>query len=107
MNKPVIVSAAFQFVPVKGMQDPVALIDEIIALIQQSGLVYRVCPFETAVEGSMDKILALQHEILAVAHQRPGLEFLLYVKFHAASGENRTLDEKTGRFHSQYTKQNP
>lgn len=99
MNNP-IVSAAFQFVPVKGTQDPLAVIDAIIAVIQKSGLVYQVCPFETAVEGTVQQIMQLQGQILDTAQHQAGLEFLLYVKFHAAAGENRTLHEKTDKFQS-------
>ncbi len=100
MNKNTIVSAALQFVPVKGTDDPLAVIDAIIALIQGSGLVYQVCPFETAVEGTVEQIMALQREILETAQGQSGLEFLLYVKFHAAAGEDRTLHEKTDKFQS-------
>lgn len=92
------VSAAFQFVPVKGAADPLAVIDDIIAVIQASGCTYVVCPFETAVEGTLPQIMALQTALLDTACARPGLEFLLYVKFHAASGEDRTLGEKTDKF---------
>ena len=100
MTKSPIVSAAFQFVPVKGTTDPIAVIDDIIALIQQSGCTYQVCPFETAVEGTVEQIMTLQEKILQTAQQRTGLEFLLYVKFHAAAGEDRTLHEKTDKFNS-------
>lgn len=95
-----IVSAALQFVPVKGTPDPLAVIDSIIAIIQRSGLVYEVCPFETAVEGTVEQIMALQREILEMAQGTAGLEFLLYVKFHAAAGEDRNLHEKTDKFKS-------
>lgn len=100
MNNNTIVSAALQFVPVKGTPEPLAVIDAIIAIIQNSGLVYQVCPFETAVEGTVDQIMALQRNILDSAQNQAGLEFLLYVKFHAAAGENRTLNEKTDKFQS-------
>jgi len=95
-----IISAAFQFVPVRGAADPIAVIDDIIAIIQQSGCTYEVCPFETALEGTLEQIIALQKQILETAQARPGLEFLLYVKFHAAAGEDRTIHEKTDKFKS-------
>ena len=98
MRNTQIISAAFQFVPVKGAADPVAVIDDIIAVIQASGCAYTVCPFETAVEGTTAQIMALQTAILDAAGARPGLEFLLYVKFHAAAGEDRTLGQKTDKF---------
>ena len=94
-----VVSAAFQFVPVKGAADPIAVIDEIIAVIQASGCTYQVCPFETAVEGTVRQIMDLQYQILQVAQNRAGLEFLLYVKFHAAAGAHRRLHEKTDKFY--------
>ena len=55
-------SMAIQVLPtVKGgIEEVVRIVDEVIALIDESGLNYVVAPFETTVEGdSMDEIIDL------------------------------------------------
>jgi uncharacterized protein YqgV (UPF0045/DUF77 family) len=77
------VNAAIQLLPLSG-EDRYAIIDAAIKLIQDSGLKYLVCPFETVVEGPSEKVYALLQKIQDATLLNGCSELLLNVKIHAA-----------------------
>ncbi len=79
------INAALQLLPLKTNEDRYAVVDKAIALIQQSGLNYKVCPFETVVEGSPDAVYALIRQIQEGILKAGCDELLLNVKIHAAN----------------------
>tara|TARA_B100000900_G_C20325664_1_gene612056 strand:- start:228 stop:500 length:273 start_codon:yes stop_codon:yes gene_type:complete len=88
-----IISAQIQFIPLHS-DTPMDRVDEAIAIIQASGLHYRVGPFGTSVEGEQSTINELVREIQNLKTS-PG--FLLNVQYHI--GENRlSNDEKVAKF---------
>jgi len=46
------INLALQIIPQVASERVYAVVDEAIAIIQASGVPYRVCPFETVMEGS-------------------------------------------------------
>jgi len=48
------INAAIQLLPLKTNEDRYSVVDKAIELINKSGLNYKVCPFETVVEGSTE-----------------------------------------------------
>ena len=54
---------AIQLLPTRCTIDKIELIDKAINCIQNSGLKYIVCPFETVVEGTFDEIIKLTNAI--------------------------------------------
>ena len=91
------INAAIQLLPIKTDKDKYDLIDAAISLIQQSGLKYEVCPFETAVEGEADAVYELIHRIQDTTLEAGCTELLINVKIHAAA-RDLALTEKTGKF---------
>lgn len=79
------INAAIQLLPLAHSANKYAIIDQAIALIEQSGLNYKVCPFETVVEGSSDKVYALLRQIQEHTLQHGCEELLLNIKIHAAN----------------------
>ena len=57
------VNIALQVLPSSTTKHPYTIIDKAIELIQKSGLKYRVCPFETVIEGEYDQIMELIKKI--------------------------------------------
>jgi uncharacterized protein YqgV (UPF0045/DUF77 family) len=49
-----LINLALQVLPSSITSDPYSLVDKAIEVIQQSGLKYRVCPFETVIEGDYE-----------------------------------------------------
>ena len=58
-----IVNVAIQVLPVSKNIHPYNIVDKAIEIIQNSGLNYKVCPFETVIEGKLEEILQLISKI--------------------------------------------
>lgn len=90
------INAAIQLLPL-GADNKYELIDQAIALIDASGLTYKVCPFETVVEGESDEVYALIRRVQQSTLENGASDLLLNVKIHAA---NRDLEfeEKLAKY---------
>jgi len=49
-----IVNVAIQVLPSSKKEHPYSIVDKAIEVIQKSGLKYKVCPFETVIEGEIE-----------------------------------------------------
>ncbi len=79
------INVAIQLLPLKGSEDAIALIDKAIQLIQQSNLIYKVCPFETVVEGEPEQVYALVEKIRTVTLANGCEELIINLKLHSAN----------------------
>lgn len=79
------INAAIQLLPLKTEENRYDVVDKAIAMIENSGLNYKVCPFETVVEGSPEKVYALISEIQAGILKNGCDELILNIKIHAAN----------------------
>jgi uncharacterized protein (TIGR00106 family) len=52
-----IVNISLQILPTSTQKNPYNIVDKAIEIIEASGLKYKVCPFETVMEGEYDKIM--------------------------------------------------
>lgn len=75
---------AIQLLPLQTNKNTLAVIDEAIALIKESGLKHLVCPFETVVEGESAKLYELLQKIQEEVIMHHADEILLNVKIHAS-----------------------
>jgi uncharacterized protein YqgV (UPF0045/DUF77 family) len=57
MNK--TINASLQVLPSGGTLHPYEIVDQAIEVIKKSGLRYKVCPFETVVEGTYDDVMSV------------------------------------------------
>lgn len=87
------INAAIQLLPLKHIGNKYEIIDKAIALIAASGLNYKVCPFETVVEGESDAVYALIQQLQQATLQNGCEEMLINIKIHAAS-RDLFFDEK-------------
>ncbi len=74
------------------------MIDEAIAKIHASGLKYKVCPFETVVEGPYDQVMKLVDDIQQVCFDSGAEELLINMKLQRRNGKDVFIDEKTGKY---------
>ena len=79
------INAAIQLLPIGAKENKIELIDRAIALIHQSGLAFKVCPFETVIEGSSDKVYALIRTIQESTLKAGCDELLINIKIQAAN----------------------
>jgi uncharacterized protein YqgV (UPF0045/DUF77 family) len=91
------INAAIQLLPIGAKENKYELIDAAIFLIQKSGLAFKVCPFETVVEGSSEEVYALIRNIQNLTLKNGCDELLINIKIHAA---NRDLgfEEKLAKY---------
>lgn len=80
-----MINAAIQLLPIGAKTDKYAIIDRAIALITNSGLNYKVCPFETVVEGPTEKVYQLIRQIQETSLGDACSEVLINIKIHAAT----------------------
>ena len=78
------INAAIQLLPIGATENKYDIIDKAIALIAQSGLNHKVCPFETVVEGPSALVYDLIQSIQTLALQHCN-EILINIKIHAAT----------------------
>lgn len=87
------INAAIQLLPTKCSADRIALIDNAIARIHNSGLLYKVCPFETVVEGEPEAVFALIEDIRKDTLSSGCEELLINIKIHAATQDLHFQDK--------------
>lgn len=92
-----MINAAIQLLPFPETGSKYALIDEAIQLIESSGLHYKVCPFETVVEGESEKVYDLIFRIQQNCLKSGCDELLLNIKIHAAN-RNLSFEEKLEKY---------
>lgn len=87
------INAAIQLLPLTTQQNRYSVIDKAISLIEKSGLNYKVCPFETVVEGNSEAIYHLIQQIQTQILLDGCDELILNIKIHAAN-RNLSFSEK-------------
>jgi uncharacterized protein (TIGR00106 family) len=97
MNKKI--NLALQVLP-QGQMDPYDLVDCAIAEIQASGLKYKVCPFETVIEGEYDEVMALVKRVHEVLEKNGTKKLMTYIKIQTVFQEDVTIEDKIHKYES-------
>lgn len=90
------INAAIQLLPFGNDEEKYSIIDQAIALIDKSGLSYKVCPFETVIEGEAQAIYNLLDEI-RIESLKKCTDILINIKIHAAN-RDLTFQEKLEKY---------
>lgn len=93
-----LVNVAIQVLPNSKTFHPYNIVDKAIELIQKSGLKYRVCPFETVVEGKLDVILKLVEEIHNVCYNSGTETMMTYIKIQSSANNDVTIEDKMDKY---------
>lgn len=91
------INAAIQLLPIGAKENKYGIIDNAIALIRNSGLNYKVCPFETVVEGDSDRVYGLIRSIQEETLKQGCDELLINIKIHAAN-RDLSFSEKLEKY---------
>lgn len=92
------INAAIQVLPQSKTLHPYAIVDKAIEVIQHSGLKYRVCPFETVVEGEYDEIMKLVKEIHETCYESETESMLVYLKIQSSNDRDVTIEDKMEKY---------
>ena len=92
------VNVALQVLPTSESKHPYAIVDRAIELIRESGVRYKVCPFETVMEGDydiiMDLVKKIQMECLAYGAEK----ILSYLKIEVDRDQAVTIEHKMKKY---------
>ncbi len=92
------INLALQILPQVPSEQVYAVVDEAIAVIQRSGVKYRVCPFETVMEGPYDQLMDIVKRTQEVCFKAGAGQLLVYIKIQNNSLGPVTIEDKTGKY---------
>jgi uncharacterized protein YqgV (UPF0045/DUF77 family) len=95
-----IINLGIQIVPKSKTHDTYALVDRAIEVIQKSGVIFEVTPFETVMEGPQDMLMQIAEKAQKAVFDAGADEVLIYYRLHIRKEADVTMLEKTGKFKS-------
>ena len=90
-------NASLQVLPSGGTLHPYKIVDRAIEVIEKSGLKYKVCPFETVVEGAYDEVMAVCKQAQQACYDAGATSVMAYIKIQSAT-ENVVIEDKMGKY---------
>ncbi|WP_245957660.1 MULTISPECIES: thiamine-binding protein [Chitinophaga] len=94
------INLALQILPSVPSEQVYAVVDEAIAVIRDSGVKYRVCPFETVMEGTYEELMEVVRKTQEVCFKAGASQLLVYIKMQIKKDQDVTIEEKTGKYDS-------
>lgn len=91
------VHVAIQIVPIS-REHPYPIIDKAIAVIEKSGVDYRVGAMETVMQGDYRQLMAIAQEAQDVCLQAGAEEVVVTIKVHARKNGDVTWEEKLEKY---------
>ncbi len=92
------VNVALQVLPRSKEKDTYGLVDKAIELIQASGLRYKVCPFETVIEGDYDEIMSLIKQVHETCYTTGTEEMMTYIKIQSSAIKEVSIEDKMEKY---------
>lgn len=92
------INVALQVLPNSTEKDTYDLVDIAIAEIEKSGLKYKVCPFETVIEGTFDEILPLIEQIHEKLYAQGTEKMMCYVKIQSGKNQDVLIEDKMHKY---------
>jgi uncharacterized protein YqgV (UPF0045/DUF77 family) len=97
-----VVNLAVQVLPLeKSKEEAYSIIDRAIQTINESGLKYVVCPFETVIEGPYDKVMQLMNDIQTSCYTAGADSLLINMKLHTSKVRDMAIDDKIDKYKDQ------
>jgi len=91
------INMAIQVLP-KTSGNAYDIIDKAIAVIKRSGVKYRVCPFETVMEGDYEQLMQIADDVQQECFFAGAEEVLVYLKIQRRKDSDVTMEEKVGKY---------
>jgi uncharacterized protein (TIGR00106 family) len=92
------INVALQVLPVSDEKDVYDLVDIAISEIEKSGLKYRVCPFETVIEGTFDEIMPLVGRVHEKLYAAGTEKMMCYLKIQSSKNEDVLIEDKMHKY---------
>ena len=82
-----IVNIALQILPSSATKHPYSIVDEAIKVIANSGLKYRVTPFETVIEGAYNDVMRVAEEAQEACYAAGAEKLMTYIKIQSSKSD--------------------
>ena len=92
------VNISLQILPSSKDKHPYDIVDQAIAIIAKSGLKYKVCPFETVMEGSYDLIMETIKEVNNTCLEHGADSIFANIKMQINKHQDVFIDDKIGKY---------
>jgi uncharacterized protein (TIGR00106 family) len=92
------INLAIQVLPRSANKGTYELVDVAIEIIQKSGLKYRVCPFETVVEGYYDEVMMLVRDIHDAVYAAGAEEMITNIKIQTRYNQDVLIEDKMNKY---------
>lgn len=92
------VNVAVQIIPVVTAEKVFPIVDKAIEFIDQSGIKYRVSPFETVLEGDLDEIFEIIKGAQNACYNAGADELITNIKIHSHKNKDLFIEDKTGKY---------
>lgn len=92
------VNIAMQVVPLVNPEKLIYVIDQAINIVIDSGIKYRVCPFETVMEGTYNEIMDIVARAKDACMLAGANEVLINLKMQIAKDKDVLMHDKTSKF---------
>jgi uncharacterized protein (TIGR00106 family) len=92
------INLALQVLPQAEGKNSYDLVDVAIKLIDESGLTYQVCPFETVIEGKFDELMALVRRIHEELEKNGTEKLMTYMKLQTVFQQDVTIQDKMHKY---------
>jgi len=93
-----LINLAIQVLPRSSTKGTYGLVDVAIELIQKSGLRYRVCPFETVIEGYYDEVMKLVKDIHEAVYAAGAEEMITNIKIQTCYNQDVFIEDKMTKY---------
>jgi uncharacterized protein YqgV (UPF0045/DUF77 family) len=92
------VNVALQILPWSATKETYDIVDQAIKVIHDSGIKYRVCPFETVMEGEYKVIMKIVENVLDTCLQYGSDNILSILKIQVSRNKNVTIEDKMVKY---------
>jgi uncharacterized protein YqgV (UPF0045/DUF77 family) len=92
------VNVALQVLPSSDEKHPYEIIDKAIEVIRTSGVRYKVCPFETVMEGDYDTLMSIVKTIQEECLEYGAKSMISNIKIQISRNEDLHFEDKIRKF---------
>lgn len=93
-----IVNISLQIIPTSKTKDAYDIVDKAIEVIHKSGIKYKVCPFETVMEGNYDKIMQIIKEVHIVCLNYGAEQTFTNIKMQILRDKDVYIEDKLAKY---------
>ena len=92
------VNISLQLLPGSQSKHPYDIVDKAIQIIASSGIRYKVCPFETVMEGNYDEIMEVIKKVQTECLDFGADSVLSFIKIQVSKHNDVTFEDKIGKY---------